>query len=404
MAQSANQTPARKTNPVGAYGIYDLVDKLLADTQAPSSVAELTNLLPGTGYPETPIPSSLMETPVGNSLFWDTPVKDSLGNMLSSGAQALGVGPETAGSIGSVGGYAIPGITAGVSGYNLAKNLMDNQKDAKGGAMSGAGLGAGAAALLGLGPLGVGLSLLGGGLGGGLLGGVIGGNKDKDQLTRDATRKKLKGNLINDNYQVGLADGSMFDIGKDGDAMLKNSGINIDGKNQRRYFDADFSRADTGDVVGMLNPLGSIIAGGSGKIGSDFTGYLTNAAQSSGDTRSNARAFYDKMGITKEIAQQILNEMVGANKLSAADRQAYEGGLNTVFGAAPLAKPQVKPTPLSIPKKQDQPVLNRTTAVNDRVGQTGMTGAFKQPTLQNKAVTNLTIPKKNRTGKITSVF
>ena len=169
----------------------------------------------------------------------------------------------------------------------------------------------------------------------------------------------------------------------------------------------------------MLNPLGSIIAGGSGKIGSDFTGYLTNAAQSSGDAQSNARAFYDKMGINKEMAQQILNELVSKNKLSAADRQAYEGGLNTVFGGAPLAAPKTQSMTMSIPKNQKQPLLDRTNQVNDKVGRTSMAGAGNN-TRANKMqsqgflvgnanpktapVTKSTFPKKNRTGKVASVY
>lgn len=244
--------------------------------------------------------------------------------------------PQAGGFLSTAAPY-LGAASAAAGAYGLGTNLMDNRKDAKGGALSGAALGgglAGAAPLVGLaplGPLGIGIGLLAGGAIGGGLGGLIGGNKDKDQLSRDAVRKRLvDSGALGKDYQIGFSNGSSFDIGKDGDAMLQNA----DG-GQRRYFDADFSNAGTGDIVGLIQPLAAIIAGPEGKQKDDFTGYLVNAIQQSGmDPKVAAQELYKKFGFDKGSAWASIDQMQIDPNLG----HAYRNGLNTVWGGGAPAR------------------------------------------------------------------
>lgn len=252
-----------------------------------------------------------------------------LGSSISSGLGGLGVGAQTAGAVGSTLGYGIP-IAGGLySGYNLAQNMMDNKKDPGGGAMAGAGLGGSLAALGAFGALGpagiLAAALIGGAGGAGL--GMFGGNKDKDQLARDAVRAQMKevgflGPDKND-YNLTLADGSVFDIGKDGET---------------KNYNVDFSRQGIGDVVGAVNPLAAIMSGGDAKLNSDFAGYFTNAASGSGDPYANARALYEKAGLDHNSAYSNVWNLFNAGKLDAAKRDAYLNGVDQVFGANAYAK------------------------------------------------------------------
>lgn len=95
-----------------------------------------------------------------------------IGNGISSGLQGLGVGAETAGSIGA---NWVPGVGIVTGGTTLAMNAMDRKKDPLGGAMSGAALGASIGSIIpGLGTV-VG-GLIGGALGAGV--GMFGNSKN----------------------------------------------------------------------------------------------------------------------------------------------------------------------------------------------------------------------------------
>lgn len=248
-----------------------------------------------------------------------------LGGYIGSGLEGLGLGAETAGSIGSTLGYGIP-IAAGLyGGYQLANNLMDNKKDPLGGGLSGAATGAAIGSFVpGIGTL---AGALVGGLGGSVLG-SFGGNKDKDQLARDAVRARMKetGFLGPDegDYNIQLPDGSMFDIGKDGET---------------KNYNVDFSRAGMGDLVGAVNPLAAIMSGGDAKLNSDYAGYFTNAASGgTGDPYANARALYEKAGLDHSSAYSNVWNLFNAGKLDAAKRDAYLNGVDQVFGANAYAK------------------------------------------------------------------
>jgi hypothetical protein len=123
-------------------------------------------------------------------------------------------------------GNAVTGINGIPGGAQVVKEMTKNPTTAAIGAMT-----AGTLALPFLG--GAALSAFGTG-------------KDTGQLMRDGYRKGLKdAGIINVDkdgaYNVKLADGSGYDIGKDGGAKLTNLGTNIDGKTERATTDIDWS-------------------------------------------------------------------------------------------------------------------------------------------------------------------
>jgi hypothetical protein len=195
--------------------------------------------------------------------------------------------------------------------YDLINNWGNNTP--LGGAASGAGIGT--AILPGIG------TVVGAGLGA-LLGTAKAG-KHKDQNARDDIRAGLqKRGVIDDKYQLGLANGGSYDIGIDGGSQPYN---------------VDFNRQGAGDVVGLANPLAEIITGGNDKLRSDFAGYFTNAAMSSGDANANIKGLYDKMGLDADKASQAIDGLLADGKVTEQEAAAYKNGIKTLYG---LNKPE----------------------------------------------------------------
>lgn len=137
----------------------------------------------------------------------------------------------------------------------------------------------------------------------GLVGGLTASGKDKYQMQRDEVRNNLKDALgADDKWQITNADGSTFDIGKDGGAKLQNVGTNVDGKTERHYYDVDWSNPTAKEIVGIINPLVTSKIKDP-KLASDTVGMLTNAATAGGKVtgdaaKNNAQALLAKLGGT----------------------------------------------------------------------------------------------------------
>lgn len=175
----------------------------------------------------------------------------------------------------------------------------------------------------------------------GILSRTFGSSKDKDQLTRDIFRKQMKkNNFIDQDYNYTLADGSKFNIGADGDKMLQNMGVNIDGKSERHPYDADLSNPATGGIIGAIQPLAAIIAGSSGKNKDDVTGMLVNAAMSSGDPMQNILKMYQDAGLNHDQAYGAIHQMTQGEKpqLSAEMADAFKNGLDQTYGVGAYKK------------------------------------------------------------------
>ena len=122
------------------------------------------------------------------------------------------------------------------------------------------------------------------------------GKSDAQQL-RDDFRGDLKASGIADqDYNVTLADGSKFDIGKDGKATLTN----IDGKTERRYWNVDESNPLAQYAITKIDPIVrakyNAEAEAAGYKPEQFTAMMVNAvssnAKSQTDIDANIKAIY----------------------------------------------------------------------------------------------------------------
>lgn len=230
---------------------------------------------------------------------------------------------STAGAAaGTVGSYLATGMTwlAGAQGlYDIAKNW--GKSSPAQGAMSGMAAGAAIGSVI----PGVG-TVIGAAVGtvvGGLVGFIRSG-KHKDQLARDQVRGALKdAGIIDENYGIRLADGSTFDIGKDGGPKAELGG--------RRPYEVDFNNPLAGYAVSWMNPAISLLTGGDPKLTSDFVGYFANAATSNAksldDVRANVNVILAQLGLSDEALAGGIQDQVTKGVINQGVGAAYMNGI-----------------------------------------------------------------------------
>lgn len=159
----------------------------------------------------------------------------------------------------------------------------------------------------------------------------LGSGKSEDQQFRDGIRSLLQSREVIDNeFNLTLADGSSFDVGIDGDNRLENlNGANLDGSEDRAYYEADFSNPLTPKTIGFANPLGVILTASSDGV--RFAGHLTNAIQSNTASdidgiRANAQSVALSSGLDYGGGIAILRELNSRGEISDELFQAYSGG------------------------------------------------------------------------------
>lgn len=230
----------------------------------------------------------------------------------------------------SISAQVLGAAGAAYSGYQLIANWGNSDP------MTGAVNGFTAGAYLG--------GAIGGGFGaavGGVIGGVVGlvsgffhrSGKGKDQLARDQVRDFMRENgMISQNWELQLADGSLYDIGKDGGAKLSN----LDGQSSRRAYEVDFAHPLAAQTVAMLQPLGLLLTGGNKKLADDFTGYFTNAALSNAksieDAQLNSIAILQQLKVTPEQVVQGISTLAEKGVIDAPTAKAYVEGLAMLLG------------------------------------------------------------------------
>ena len=227
----------------------------------------------------------------------------------------------------TLGGKVLGGLGALYSGFELFDNF-GNLKPAQG-AMHGASLGAyvGSYVLPGLGTAV-----------GGLLGAVAGGGsslfssgKHKDQIARDGVREGLQRiGLLNQGHQLKLADGSFFNVSKDGRERLKN----LDGSS-RAYYQTDTSNPTTHQTIAWLNPLGPALFGADEKIRTDFVGYFVNASQSNAkdfeSIRENILDLYQQVGLDLQSAKQAVITRYKEGAINKEQAEVFLVSLENLF-------------------------------------------------------------------------
>jgi len=200
---------------------------------------------------------------------------------------AGGAGAGTSGfaleGIGSAGNYYLP-IAGAVGMTDLLAKRRNNKTGYLEGAASGAAMGSY------FGPWGAAIGA-GVGLGAAGLSGAFTSGKSKPQQNRDMLRKDLQdAGIANDNFEVTLAKGDKYNIGKDGKATLTN----IDGKTTRRTWDVDWDNPLAKYAVDKIDPrVRSVYK--DGKNLEQFTGMLVNAATSNAKNEKEVQANIDAM-------------------------------------------------------------------------------------------------------------
>lgn len=170
----------------------------------------------------------------------------------------------------------------------------------------------------------------------GAAGAMFGSGKDKDQHRRDVVRSQLvEGGFLNPDFSLDLPDGSKFDVGKDGNARLDNLGTDpLTGQTWRHYYDVDWSNPEIGGIVAAINPLAAFLSKGDKKLTSDYAGYLTNAAMSSGNPIDNIMHFIEKTGLDHDKLYggiHLLSKSQGGN-LDDNLADAYKNALDQLYG------------------------------------------------------------------------
>ena len=254
------------------------------------------------------------------------------------GAYALEyLGVDTSGSTaastpttGSTASGFLSAAGAAYSGYQMIDNW--GESNWKAGASQGASMGAYVGSFFG----GWGSAV--GAVAGAAIGAVAGSiksGKHKDQKLRDNGRDFLQSReMINDKYQLSLADGSEFDIGVDGGHRFTN----IDGTDRAAY-QTDPSNPLTDRAIAWLDPLAEVLMGGNEKLRSDFSGYFVNAATSNANNylelRDNALAIYAQSDITPQAVFESVAQLAQSGQIDQQRAAAYFNSLQELF--APVA-------------------------------------------------------------------
>jgi hypothetical protein len=310
------------------------------------------------------------------------------GDKVGAGLNAAGAVANVGGALGNATlGAAAPFVGLATGAYNY-KKLFDVMGDAPKGGETTRNMAVQGFTTGGL----VGAAI-------GAIGSQFGSGKDKNQMGRDAVRKYLVDQKVVDkaDYTIKFADGSTFDIGKDGGARLTNN----EGK-ERQYSDVDFNDPRAGMVVGSVNPLAAIITGGNKKLSSDFAGEYTNAVLAGGgdDSAVNARIreLYAKHNITAADASKIIDQLVADKKVDAQTGASYKNGINVVFGATPPKLSQPVPAPGTVPGVAPlQP--GQTAASTAAVAQNGgLMGSGTQAAPAQPAASGGLIPPRSGTS------
>lgn len=271
----------------------------------------------------------------------------------SAGAEGAGaLGAETATEIApylqkGVGALSIAyGIYQGVNTIQAVGDLPKSKavgQSALGGLQAGAAIGAGAGSII---PgVGTGIGAIVGAYYGAQFGALIGltsGKKNTGQLMRDSWRSGMKeGGIINEDYGATLADGTTYDIGKDGGHKLQNTGVNIDGKTERNTFDVDWSNQVAVDSIPEAHIFA--LATGLDPTGAkDFdlfhraVGQSLNAATSNATTAEGVRDNFKSMlkdTDPAEVAMRVETLRV-TNKITDQEYGVYLNSLNKIYGTS----------------------------------------------------------------------
>lgn len=356
----------QKASALAKMGITGAAaNNIITQTQAGNSLAALSVIDTAMNWDNmNPIQKAATIAKTGSSIFNSFSTANQTANLTSlktlSANNGSAAGTGIAGKLAS--GLGVAASVAGIAyGIDQAASTIDAADDmsqsasvkfsSKGLAASGAAIGAGVAgAAVATGAAaGSVVPIVGTAIGAaigataGLIAGSTGTGKGTGQLMRDGWRGALeKGGFaekINGSHHVTLADGSKYDIGRDGSDKLQNKGVNIDGSRERNTFDVDWSDQTAVDSIPSAHLYA--IATGLSPSNKDFdlfdraVGQGLNAASSNAssvqDVNNNFRAMLKntdprQIGLRVEMLRQ-------TDDISEQEYQTYLGSLNSMFGS-----------------------------------------------------------------------
>ena len=172
--------------------------------------------------------------------------------------------------------------------------------------------------------------------------GAFGGKKHKDQYKRDSWRSTLKGNILDDNYNMTLADGSKYNVGADG----------------HRQYQVDFSKDGMGDTVAEADPLAYFLSRGDNMLRTQGAGYLANCAMSSGDRRMNLMKAYADAGLNHDKAYGMVH---ADTTLDSKTKDIFKNSLDKLYGVGAYAGGRQPVQPSQPPKSIPMQLSPRTS-------------------------------------------
>lgn len=252
-------------------------------------------------------------------------------------------------SLQNIGGAAA--IATGA--YTIYKNWGSGGAGGRtNGAMGGFSIASGLLMLGAVNPAFYAAALIGGTAAGALLGSIKTG-KEEHQLIRDKYRDNLEelgmAEKINGSHNLTLADGSRYDIGRDGDSGEKdwyntnNRRADQEDVDKLHAYDVDYTKDLDAIVQLQGKALSSLMFGSNKDQASQMGGYFTNAAVSQAKgadlteenymkATANMKSFFDQAGITdKKSAYALANQMFGEGRVDQTGLVTIQQGINLVF-------------------------------------------------------------------------
>lgn len=177
-----------------------------------------------------------------------------------------------------------------------------------------------------------------GGIAGGIMGFIKKSGKPAEQKERDKVREILQQQgFIDKDFQIGLADGSKYNIGIDGKPKAEYGGL--------RPHEVDFNRPMAKYAVAWMNPIAEMICGSNQNLKVAFCGYFANAIMSNAktieDVAKNAQAIIGQFGMNAQTLLDKLGQAAQAGQLDQQTAAIYMNGVkewtSVLSGDAKLA-------------------------------------------------------------------
>lgn len=305
--------------------------------------AGINAIAPSTAPATAAAPAMLASAPAAAAPAIAPITTNSAVNSYMAAATPAPLAPTTAQNAPSVLGTVAPYIPVGIGAYGLYNTIDNSYKYQQRGKDLGmtAAQGAASGAAIGSfgGPIGMGI---GAGVGGliGLASGYFGSSKDAHQQTRDAARDRMEQLGI---YEHTPATKESFSMGGDGKYRLPDGRRSYEivkgqaeGRPERDY------TPEEAQAVGLLNPLGMIVAGSADtkdskiKAAGNAVGLLYNQLdQNVGEAGVNMdeiRSLYDKAGADQGSMFKALEIMRQGGAISEEQQAAANNAINQLYG------------------------------------------------------------------------